>query len=119
MSLGYWRADQIYLYRHPVDMRKGSNSLAILVNEEISLDPVQNLMFVFINKQRNKIKLLIWKSNGFWLLSKNLLKQRFKWPKWFETDSLTLSENQLIQLLDGIDLNGMRPHDDLSLAFVA
>jgi len=50
---------------------------------------------VFINKGRDKIKLLIWHRNGFWVLYKRLPKQRFKWPDWFSADSLVLSQDQL------------------------
>ena len=115
MSLGYWQTKQIYLCREPIDMRKGSNSLAMLVDQELGLNPLQDAMFAFINKSRDKVKLLVWHSNGFWLLSKNLLRERFKWPKWFNEDTIILSEEQLLQLLDGIDLNGLRPHKKIMI----
>ena len=114
MSLGRWSSSRIYLYRHGVDMRKGMDSLAILVNEEMQLDPLEAAMFVFTNKRRDKIKLLLWEKNGFWVLYKKLLKHRFKWPKWFDgAEQLTLSELDLNYLLEGYDLNGLKPHERL------
>jgi len=47
------------------------------------------------------------------LTRQRLEKQRFHWPDWFEHDTLTLSHAQLDQLLDGYNLNGMRPHRTL------
>ena len=119
MSLGYWQTQQIYLCKEPIDMRKGSNSLAVFVADHMELDPMENAMFVFLNKRRDKIKILLWQVNGFWLLSKNLLKERFKWPKWFDGNTISLPEEQLIQLLDGYDLNGMRPHQQLFIKHLA
>ena len=113
MSFGRWSRQRVYLYRHPVDMRSSIDGLAALIELELELNPFDEILFVFINKKRDKIKCLAWETNGFWLLYKRLVKQRFKWPQWFEEDTLTLSDEQLSQLLDGYDLNGMRPHKSL------
>lgn len=119
MSLGRWQAGTIYLYRHPVDMRKGMDALALLVQEQMALDPFEVALFVFTNKGRDKIKLLRWETNGFWVLYKKLLKQRFKWPRWFDDAHLTLSSEDLLYLLEGYDLNGMKPHEKIFLQHIA
>lgn len=111
MSLGRWSSQRIFLYRHAVDMRRSIDGLVALVDLELELDPFDQTLFVFINKKKDKVKCLRYERNGFWLLYKRLVKHRFKWPKWFEHDTLTLTEAQLSQLFDGYDLNGMRPHD--------
>ena len=54
--------------------------------------------------------MLIWHLNGYRLIYKRLEKQRFHWPDWFNDDSLMLNPLQLDQLLDGFNLNAMRPH---------
>ena len=77
---------------------------------ELDMDPLDGSLFVFINKRRDKVKLLLWQVNGYWLLYKKLERQRFKWPDWFAGSSLVLTMEQLDYLLDGYDLNGMRPH---------
>jgi transposase len=92
-------------------MRKAIDGLAALVEQELELNPFEASLFVFINKKRDKLKCLAYERNGFWLLYKRVAKQRFHWPDWFDQDSITLNEEQLIQLLDGYNLNGMRPHN--------
>lgn len=102
--------ESIYLYQHPVDMRKGMDGLATLVSAELSLNPMSTNLFIFTNRSRDKIKLLLWERNGFWVLYKRLSKQKFHWPNWFDSESLSLSEEQVDLLLQGINLNGLQPH---------
>ena len=111
-----WRPERVFVYRHPVDMRKQIDGLAALVATELGQDPADRSMYVFTNRGRDKIKLLIWHLNGYWLLYKRVEKQRFQWPDWFEGDSVTLTHEQLEYLLDGYNLNGMRPHRKLFFA---
>lgn len=66
-------------------------------------------------RKRDKIKLLIWERNGYWLLYKRLNKQRFHWPDWFCDHTLSLGAQQLEYLLDDYNLNGMRPHHHIRL----
>ncbi len=114
-----WSPEQVFVYRHPVDMRKQINGLAIIVSAQLERDPTDRAIYVFANKARDKIKLLVWHRNGFWLLYKRLEKQRFHWPDWFESDVLCLTQEQLDQLVDGFNLNGMRPHRALFYAHTA
>lgn len=99
----------MYLYRHPVDMRKQINGLVGIVAGAMQLDPTSSALFVFIGKSGNKLKILQYETNGFWLWYRCLQKQKFKWPKtWFEDDVLTLSRESLQFLLNGCDLNGLK-----------
>jgi len=116
MNCARWLPEQVFIYRHPVDMRKQIQGLSNLVTEHLARDPGDQCLYVFSNKARDKVKLLIWHRNGFWLLYKRLEKQRFHWPDWFEGDALLLTHEQLDQLIDGYNLNGMRPHRQLSFA---
>jgi len=111
-----WQPERIFVYRRPVDMRKQIDGLAALVATELGRDPTDRSMYVFCNRGRDKLKLLIWHLNGFWLLYKRVEKQRFHWPDWFDGDSLNLTPQQLDYLLDGYNLNGMRPHKALRFA---
>ncbi len=113
MNTDRWRPRQVFVYRHPVDMRKQIFGLSNLVSECLGRDPGDECLYVFTNKARDKVKLLIWHRNGFWLLYKRLHKQRFHWPDWFENEALMLTCEQLDQLVDGYNLNGMRPHKEL------
>ena len=105
-----WRPQAIFLYRQPVDMRKQIDGLVTLVSEAMGRHPADRSLYVFRNRANDKIKLLIWHRNGYWLLYKRLERQRFQWPDWFNDDTLTLTQEQLDYLLDGYNLNGMRPH---------
>jgi transposase len=116
MNASRWQGERIYLYRHRVDMRKGARGLSALVELELDRHPTDRCLYVFCNRGRDKIRLLIWDRNGYWLLAKNLIKQRFSWPDWFRGDSLVLSDEHLDLLLDGFNLNAMRPHQQLIFA---
>jgi len=109
-----WSAGEVYVYRQPVDMRKGAAGLSALVILELGRDPTDRSVYLFVNKARNKIKLLVWHLNGYWVLYKSIEKQRFHWPDWFNDDVLILDHEQLDQLIDGYNLNGMREHNALS-----
>jgi transposase len=114
MSCERWRPERVFVYRHPVDMRKQIDGLVALVASELGHDPTDRSMYVFCNRGRDKIKLLLWHLNGYWLLYKRAEKQRFQWPDWFAGNTLTLTHEQLDYLLDGYNLNGMRPHKALT-----
>ena len=101
----------VYLYAQWVDMRKSIDGLAALVECEMALSPFHGALFVFCNRQRDKIKILHWERNGFVLWYKRLEKFRFKWPgdKAPEVVSVAL----LNQLLDGLDIRPAQPHPTL------
>lgn len=96
-------------------MRKSIYGLAALVTTELGRNPADRCLYLFINRGRDKVKLLIWHLNGLWCLYKRLERQRFHWPQWFEDDCLIIDQEQLEQLLDGYNLNALRPHRTLSL----
>ena len=99
---------KVFVHREPVDGRKSINGLAALVEQGLGLDPFALAVYVFSNKRRDRIKLLLWDRTGFWLLFKRLETDRFVWPKG--SALLELSVEQLQWLLDGIDLEAMRGH---------
>ena len=108
-----WRPEQVFLYRDPVDMRKSIDGLSYLVHAELGRSPADRSLYVFLNRGRDKVKLLLWENNGFWLLYKRLESQRFAWPRWFEGESLVIAPEELGKLLDGVDLNALRGHRPL------
>ena len=73
------------------------------------LNPVAPACFVFRNKRADKVKLIWWERNGFWLAYKRLEQDRFVWPRG-EAAVITLSLQQLQWLLAGFDLGAMRGH---------
>jgi transposase len=103
---------QVFLYRDPVDFRKGPQGLGAIVELEIGHNPFEGGLYVFINRQRNKIKCLFWEVNGFVLYYKSLAEDKFKWPKQNE-EVITLTGQQMNWLLDGYDISLMNPHKKL------
>jgi transposase len=102
--------ERVYLHRAPVDMRKQMDGLSILAKEVMELDPMSGALFAFINRRRNKLKLLLWERNGFIVWYKRLERHRFHWPRHAEQGVLTLSVEQLNWLLDGYDVWRMKAH---------
>jgi len=98
----------IYLHRDVVDFRKSINGLLGVVEQELELSPFMDALFIFCNKNKDKLKILYWDKTGFALWYKRLEKQRFKWPKDSELSRLELSEQQLHWLLGGYDVIGHR-----------
>ncbi len=98
----------VYLHRAPVDFRLGINGLAAIVEQAMRRDPLARAVYAFCNRRCNRIKLLLWDRNGFWLLSKRLEADRFVWPH--AEAVMALSAEQLHWLLDGIDIEAVRRH---------
>lgn len=72
---------KVFLHREAVDGRKNINGLALLVEQALGLNPFEPALFVFSNRRRDRIKILLWERSGFWLMIKRLEADRFKWPK--------------------------------------
>ena len=99
---------KVYLHRAPVDFRLNINGLATLVQQALGLDPFAACVHVFSNRRRNRVKVLGWDRNGFWLLLKRLEEDRFIWPN--EAVVPTLTVEQLHWLLEGIDIGVVQRH---------
>lgn len=102
----------VFLYRDAVDFRKGHRGLSILIEQDLGHDPFSGTLYVFRNRQKNKIKCLFWEDNGFVLYYKALAEERFHWPTGNDV-LITLSGEQLNWLLSGFNLSLMKPHKAL------
>lgn len=91
-------------------MRKSIDGLAALVQESFKLDPFSPCLFVFCNRQRNKLKILHWQHNGFWLYYRRLERGRFEWPDLGSNKTLTVTRRELNWLLDGLSLSQGKAH---------
>jgi transposase len=103
----------VYLHRDTVDFRKSINGLSAIVEQSMGLSLFDSALFVFCNKQRDKLKILYWDSSGFCLWYKRLEKEKFKWPRKDSRDVISLDEEQLHWLLRGFDINQLKPHKKL------
>ena len=78
---------QVYLHRDPVDFRAGIDSLAMLVEQSMALDPFARAVFAFCNRRKDRVKLLFFDRSGFVLILKRLEEDRFCWPNRREAGS--------------------------------
>lgn len=105
MSLfGLEEATKVFLYAQPTDMRKGFDGLYGLVLEYLELDPRCGYLFVFLNSQRTRIKVLHWNNDGLALFHKRLERGTFKRPTArVNAPNSELTKEELFMILRGID----------------
>lgn len=98
-----------HLYCKPTDMRKSFDGLCGIVQNHLNQSPANGDVYVFINKPRNKIKLLHWSANSFVLYYKRLETGTFEHPGYdIETGSYKLSYSQIVMLVDGISIKNIK-----------
>ena len=93
---------RVYLACGPTDMRKQINGLMLIVQESFKLDPFGASIYVFCNRSRDRLKILEWDGDGFWLYFKRLEKGRFSWPQPGDEPTMTLTGEDLAVLLGGV-----------------
>lgn len=101
---------RIYVAAEPVDLRRGFDGLAAITRGVIQQDPLNGHVFVFLNRRKNRIKLLVWDRTGFLLVYKRLERGRFHLmtePRAGERH-VELDAGELGLLLEGVDLCGAR-----------
>lgn len=97
---------KIFVARGVTDLRKSFDTLAALVCEVIDEDPQSGHLFVFLNRRRNRVKILWWDRSGYFLLAKRLEHGQFRvYDQASEnTTTFEVSASDLALLLEGIDL---------------
>lgn len=96
------------LFSQPTDMRKGFNGLSGIVNNILKDNPRSGEVFIFINKRRNKIKLLQWQGGGFVLYYKRLEQGAFELPEYEElAGSIVLSYTKMAMMVDGLSIKNI------------
>ena len=91
---------RVFLHRDPVDFRKSHDGLAAIVEHDLKSNPLDGSLYVFLNKRRNRIKLLQFDGNGLWLHYKRLEKGTFS----ALAIGPVISRAELSMLLEGIEL---------------
>lgn len=81
MLTDFTASDRVYIACGYIDLRRGIDGLAAMVQQEFSLDPLTNTLFLFCGRRRDRIKTLYWEGNGFVLLYKRLESGSFQWPR--------------------------------------
>ncbi|TKG89641.1 transposase [Puteibacter caeruleilacunae] len=104
------------LYSRPTDMRKSFDGLSGLVQNHLKQSPTNGDVFVFINKPRNRMKLLHWAGSGFVLYYMRLEQGTFESLEYDkESDSFQLSYSQMVMLIEGISMKNIRRKKRYSL----
>ena len=104
------RAQKVYISREKVDMRKSINGLAAIVQEDFEQDVFTGALFVFMNGNKTRLKILHWDKDGFALYYKRREKGRFCWPSFDEnTGTAAISRGDLNRLLDGLVMEQFVP----------
>ena len=86
----------------PVDMRKGVDGLSQYVRHTLGHNPCAGEAFLFCNRDRTRIKVLLWDGTGVCLFAKRLEEREFRWPK-IENGVMRLSATQFSVLIEGLD----------------
>jgi transposase len=103
---------RVFLAPGNTDMRKAVNTLSILVEDTLRLDPLSGHLFAFCNRGRTILKVLYWDRNGFCLWQKRLEKHRFKWPR-DRNEVMEVGARELSFILEGLDIRTVRPLEEL------
>jgi transposase len=102
---------RVFLYRLPTDMRKSFNGLVALTESALKQDPLSGSFFVFVNRRRDRIKILYWGQTGFCIWYQQLQKGTYQLPAadvLEELETIEVTRSQLSLILDGIDLSSAR-----------
>ncbi|MDZ7274327.1 MAG: IS66 family insertion sequence element accessory protein TnpB [candidate division KSB1 bacterium] len=100
---------RFYLYSQATDMRKSFDGLSGIVTSILARDPMSGEVYIFLNRRRDRMKLLLWDRTGFWLFYKRLEQGTFQLPDNFaHHTSLELRYDELMLILEGIDLASVK-----------
>lgn len=98
-------SSKIYVYMPVTDMRKGVHGLSGIVRSEFAADPTDGSLFVFVNRRRDRLKILYFDGGGFWLYYRLLEAGTFEELRNLNKSSyLTIDATELTMLLSGVSL---------------
>lgn len=104
---------KVYLATGFTDLRRGIDGLANIIRFQFKLDPYdKNTLFLFCGRRNDRIKALLWESDGFLLMYKRLDKGAFRWPR--STDkAMSITEDQYRMLMQGFEIVARNPISEL------
>jgi transposase len=104
------RAVRVYVATAPCNLRKSFEGLSNEVRSVLAQDPLSGHVFVFINRRKNQVKLLLWTRGGFTIVHKKLERGTFTFPARVTADatSVEVDAHELSMLLEGIDTREVR-----------
>lgn len=99
------RSCRYFLYREQTDMRKGFDSLSGIVRDTLGKDPLSGDVFIFFNRRRTQVKMLLWERDGYSIYYKRLERGSYELPL---NDSAELRADDLTLILQGVALKSVR-----------
>lgn len=104
------RAVRVYVATEPVNLRKSFDGLTNEVREVLRGDPLSGHVFVFLNRRKTMVKLLVWTRGGFTIVQKRLEGGTFTFPRQVSSEamSIEIDVHELGMLLEGIDASRVR-----------
>ena len=109
---GWGPATRIYLAAGATDMRKSFEGLYGLVRDRLRCEPRSGHLFLFCNRHRNRLKLMVFDGSGLWVCAKRLERGHFYWPATGDVQGkVVLSHEELHLLIGGIDLTQTKARD--------
>lgn len=101
------RAVRVYFATQPTNLRKSFDGLANEIRHALGYDPLAGHVFVFVNRRKNQVKLIVWTRGGFAVVHKRLERGTFTFPARVTADatSVAIEVHELAMLLEGIDVS--------------
>jgi len=93
---------RVFLCRSAVDFRKAHDGLCAIIRDQFGDDPFSGDVFAFFNRAKDRIKLVVWDRNGFWLCYKRLEKGTFPFAV-SGAGRVEIEQGQLAMILEGIE----------------
>ena len=102
-------ADKVFIACGYTDLRRGIDGLASIVQQQFSLDPFTNTLFLFCGRRRDRLKALYWENDGFILLYKRLEQGKYQWPR-SEQEAKLLTPQQYRWLMERLKVEKPKAH---------
>lgn len=102
--IGLTSHQRYFLYNQPCDMRKGFDGLSGLVSSQMHRSALDGSVYLFVNRRKDRMKMLVWESGGFMLYYKRLEQGQFELPLSTNDGQTVLSWETLVLMLTGISL---------------
>ena len=95
------------MFGQPTDMRKGFDGLSGLIINKLGKNPIDGSVYIFINRRRDRMKLLVWQSNGFILYYKRLESGTFE-ITWSLENEISIEWETLMLIIQGVSIENIK-----------
>ena len=103
---------KIFLGIDALDMRKGIDSIVSICNDIFLIDPFKGALFIFMNRSRNRLRLLMYDGQGYWICTKRLSQGRFPWWPKTKGKTMLIEADKVPLLLRGGNIGEVKTLDD-------